>query len=327
MVYLRNTRTNLNAIYHKFKGVVWMNWNHFYVDRPVRENPLLSVEVFRKRPKKEGVKYVPTSFLDKLELKRYSKNTCKTYISLFEKFINFYFEINIDSLTEYEIRNYLKKLTLEKKSDSYINQTINSIKFYYEIVMGMPCRFYSVERPRKKERLPEVLSKEEIVKMIASTENSKHKCIIGLLYSAGLRKGELLNLKISDIDSKRMVIRVKNGKGGKDRLTLLSKNILEQLRNYYKVYEPKNFLFEGSKGGMYSRTSIDQIIKRSAKNAGIRKRITPHTLRHSFATHLLENGTNLRHIQILLGHNSTKTTEIYTKVATNHLQVLKNPLD
>lgn len=191
----------------------------------------------------------------------------------------------------------------------------------------MPNRFYEIERPAKKEKLPEILSKEEVKKLINQPKNSKHKCILALLYSAGLRRNELLNLKISDIDSDRMVIRVQGGKGGKDRYTLLSKDLLTDLRYYFRLYRPKVWLFEGAGGGKYSGTSVLKIVKKAAEKAKIGKKVVPHTLRHSFATHLLEAGTDLRYIQTLLGHGSSKTTEIYTHVATNVLTTIQNPLD
>ena len=144
---------------------------------------------------------------------------------------------------------------------------------------------------------------------------------------SGLRKSELLNLKITDIDSKRMLVLVENAKGNKDRHTLLSKNALDDLRIYFKEYKPKEYLFEGQKGGKYSGESVLRIVKMATKKAGIRKSVSPHVLRHSFATHLLESGVDLRQIQVLLGHNSSKTTEIYTHVATNTFKTIKNPLD
>jgi site-specific recombinase XerD len=231
------------------------------------------------------------------------------------------------AITEIEIKAYLQFLVQRKLSDSYINQAINSIKFYYEVVKGMPSRFYQIERPFKEEKLPEVLSKETVLAMINKTANLKHKCIISLLYSAGLRRSELINLKIIDIDSKRMVIKIKQGKGRKDRLTLLGVSMLEKLRAYYKQYKPNIYLFEGPNGSQYSATSIQKIIKRAAKWAKIKKRVTPHMLRHSFATHLLESGTDLRYVQVLLGHTSTRTTEVYTHVAVKNIKQIKNLLD
>ena len=175
--------------------------------------------------------------------------------------------------------------------------------------------------------MPDVVSEEEAKAMIAATDNLKHKCIISILYSGGLRRNELINLKITDIDSERMVIHIRNGKGGKDRITLLSNSVLSDLRKYYIKIKPVKFLFEGSKGGHYSSSSVKKIVDKAALLAGIKKKVTPHTLRHSFATHLLEAGTDLRHIQVLLGHNSSKTTGIYTHVAIKSFKNIKKLLD
>lgn len=331
MVYLENNAQNLTAIFDKFKGVAWINGQYFFDKKPTKNTnhniKPVTIADYRKRVEKENIRYAPDIFLNKLELKHYADNTCRIYISMFEKFINYYKDAEIHLLSEIEVRQYLQMLVSQNKSDSYINQSINSIKFYYEVVLGMPNRFYQIERPRKKQKLPTVIAKAQVKQMIDVTTNIKHKCIISILYSAGIRKSELLNLKLTDIDSKRMVISITQGKGNKDRLTLLSEKLLDYLRTYYKSCRPKEYLFESPKGGKYSASSVDRIVKKAAKKVGIAKAITPHTLRHSFATHLLESGTNLRHIQALLGHNSSKTTEIYTHVATNHLQIIKNPLD
>lgn len=248
-------------------------------------------------------------------------------MSCFEQFIKYHETENLLNINEQDIRNYLQTLAQQGLSDSYLNQMVNAIKFYYEVVKGMPNRFYEIERPRKSQRLPEVLSKEEVIKMLKQASNIKHKCIMALLYSSGLRRNELLNLKIGDIDSKRMRVRIENGKGSKDRYSILSREILNDLRDYYKVWKPKVYLFEGTKGKQYSGVSVGKIVRRSATRAGIKKRVTAHTLRHSFATHLLENGTDLRYIQVLLGHNSSKTTEIYTHVSTKYLMDVKSPFD
>ncbi len=327
MVYIINTKENLTKVFEKFRGVAWINGNSFFKEKPVRDNQPVDINRYRNRSKTTSYKYVPEEYLRKLELKRYALNTCKTYITQFEKFINHYSNKDTMTLSEQEIRSYLQHLIRKNKSNSYLNQAINSIKFYYEIVMGMPNRFYSIERPRKEQRLPGVLSKEEIISMIEHTNNIKHRCIISMLYSAGLRRSELLNLKLMDIDSKRMLIHIRNAKNNKDRYSLLSEKVLKDLRNYYKQWKPKQYLFEGQKGGKYSNTSVENIISKAAQKARIFKRATPHMLRHSFATHLLENGTDLRYIQTLLGHSSSKTTEIYTQVATNNLRSIKNPLD
>ncbi|NMH89778.1 tyrosine-type recombinase/integrase [Flavivirga sp. Y03] len=327
MVYILHTKENLNQIFEKFKGVAWVNGNSFFKEKVIRDNEPININWYRNRAKTASYKYVPEAYLLKLELKRYALNTCKIYISLFEKFINHYPDKDILELSEQEIREYLRLLIQENKSNSYINQTINSIKFYYEVVMGMPNRFYSIERPRKEQKLPKVVSKEEILSMIANTNNIKHRCIVSLLYSAGLRRSELLELQLEDIDSKRMLIFIRHAKNNRDRYSLLSETVLKELRIYYKKWKPKKYLFESPDGQKYSDKSVGAIVSRAATKANIKRRITPHMLRHSFATHLLESGTNLRYIQTLLGHGSTKTTEIYTQVAVNNFKLIKNPLD
>ena len=201
---------------------------------------------------------------------------------------------------------------------------------YYLILSmwrGMPNRFYDMERPRREHRLPQVISREEIFAIIENTNNIKHRCIVELLYSSGLRRSELLNLKLQDIDSKRMLIKIKAGKGNKDRFTILSEKCLAHLRQYYRKWKPEIYLFEGQPGKQYSGASVLKVVKNASSKAKPNKNISPHILRHSFATHLLESGVDLRKIQVLLGHGSTKTTEIYTHVATNTFKSIKNPLD
>lgn len=328
MAYIPNNKLNIKLIFQKFRGVAWVNGNYFFSKKRVfNQNEPINVEWFRRRKVAPGYKVCPEEYLLKLELKCYANNTVKTYVNCFEKFINAHHETDYMKIDEREIRTYLQKLIQKGYSDSYVNQMINSIKFYYEIVKGMPNRFYSIERPRKKETLPKVISLEEVQGIILNTNNIKHKCIVSLLYSAGLRRSELLNLTLKDIDSKRMTILVKNSKGGKDRITMLNENVLKDLRKYYKKWKPKKYLFEGKEGTQYSGSSVLKIIQRAAKKAGIKKNISPHILRHSFATHLLENGTDLRYIQSLLGHSSSKTTEVYTQVATNHLKNIKSPIE
>jgi integrase/recombinase XerD len=327
MFYIPNNKVNLELIFKTFQGVAWVNGNFFFTEKVVNaNNPILNLERYRNRDTKAGYKHCPEEYLLKLELKRYSDNTVRNYVACFESFINHYYDIDPINLNEIDVRKYLQKLIQDGKSNSYVNLTINSIKFFYEIVHGMPNRFYSIERPRKVKQLPEVLSKEEIIKIINSTNNIKHRCIVGLLYSSGLRRGELLNLNVTDIDSKRMVVKINNAKGNKDRISVLSPSLLKDLQNYYKEYRPVKYLFEGKKGDKYSASSVLKIIATAADKARMRKKVTPHMLRHSFATHLLENGTDIRHIQLLLGHSSTKTTEIYTHVANRSFMEIKDLL-
>ena len=328
MSYLTNSPANLELIFNTFRGVAWINCNHFYSRSSFgRQREVVNVDWLRKRKPVEGKKCCPESYLTKLELKCYASNTVKTYVSCFEAFINFYGDKNVQDLNENDVRLYLQELIRDHRSNSYINQSINAIKFYYEVVLEMPNRFYAIERPRAEEKLPQVLAKEEVLSIINSTNNIKHKCIVSLLYSAGLRRSEVLKLKPDDIDSKRMVIKIRSGKGNRDRYTILSEKLIVELRDYYKEWRPKTLLFEGPGCKPYSAESIGCIVKEAARKAKIRKKVTPHMLRHSFATHLLESGTDLRYIQVLLGHKSTKTTEIYTHVATNNFLKIKNPLD
>ncbi len=237
-------------------------------------------------------------------------------------------ERKLDSITTQEINKYILKLIRTRGiSNSQQNQRINAIKFYYEKVLGRKRMYYNVNRPKKEKRIPRILTVEEVELLLQHCTNLKHKCILMTLYSGGLRRSELINLKISDIDSQRMLIRITNSKGNKDRNTLLSEKLLKLLRDYYRYHKPKIWLFEGQGGGQYSATSIANILRKALKKAQIEKNATPHTLRHSFATHLLEQGINLRYIQELLGHSSIKTTEIYTHVSSKQLSKIKNPLD
>jgi len=321
-----NRRHSLDHLFNTFKGVAWVNCKYFFPDRPVSKgvNEPISLE---RKSNTDNYKRCPEEFLTKLELKRYAKSTAKTYISYFEKFMNFYASKNLLDLNEEDIRTYLKQLSRQGVSDSSMNQAVNAIKFYYEQVLNMPNRFYRIERPRKKKPLPKVISKEEALRLVHTTTNTKHRCIISLLYGSGLRKNELLSLRPEDIDSKRMLIYIKNAKGGKDRYTLLGKNQLNDLRSYFKEARPKEYLFEAPNGGPYSATSVSNIVRRSAERIALSKSLTPHMLRHSFATHLLEAGVDLRYIQTLLGHSTSKTTEIYTHVAIKQLTRIDNLLD
>ncbi|CAH8286554.1 site-specific recombinase XerD [Mariniflexile fucanivorans] len=328
MAYILNSKENLNEIFKIFNEVAWVNCNHFSDKINTKEyNDVIDITWFRKRELPANYRVCPTNYLDKLELKKYANNTVRSYVSAFETFINYYQAKELIAINEGDVRNYILKLVQEDKSNSYINTAINSIKFYYESVLGMPNRFYQIERPRKEKKLPKVLSKEDVMSIIAHTNNIKHKCIVSLLYSSGIRRNELVNLKITDIDSKRMLIRVEAAKGNKDRYTLLSHSLLKDLRDYYKQYKPEKYIIEGMYGMQYSGQSICKIVLNSAEKAGIRIPVTPHMLRHSFATHLLEAGVDLRQIQVLLGHSSTKTTEIYTHVATTTFKKIINPLD
>jgi site-specific recombinase XerD len=231
-------------------------------------------------------------------------------------------------ITDGLIKAYQLYLADQRKvSISTQNTAINAIKFYLEKVHHGERKVYYVDRPMKEFKLPRVLSQQEVKALIEVTQNPKHRCMLLVMYSSGLRISELLNLRSSDFDEERLQLFVNGGKGKKDRITLLSKAALEYTRFYTSLYHPKEFLFEGPGGKRYSPRSLNQIVHRSAALAGIQKRVSPHTLRHSFATHLMENFVDTRYIQALMGHDSIKTTERYTHVTTKGFSQIKSPLE
>ncbi|MFN3406094.1 MAG: tyrosine-type recombinase/integrase [Cytophagaceae bacterium] len=278
-----------------------------------------------------GLRRCPEDLLQRMKLENYSQNTMQAYHTLISRFINYYKEIDIEQINAFE-SDQINKYHLEmsesgRYSVASINQSINAIKFYYEKLLGRTGIKYTILRPEKEHKLPKVISEEDIRRIFQSITNLKHRCILMMIYSSGLRVSELVNLKITDVIKDRKLILVRAAKGKKDRTSLLSDFMLEQLRSYYIQYRPKEYLFEGQYGGKYSGTSIRNILKASMQAVGIRQKFTVHSLRHSFATHLLEQGTDLRYIQELLGHNSSKTTEIYTHITKRGIDKIKSPLD
>ena len=272
---------------------------------------------------------IPKEYIDRMVLKRYSENTKRTYTIAFGDFINYYKTRPIDDITNQEFKDYLLYLVEKRKvSASFQNQVINAIKFYYEKILGREkIPFLYIERPFVEQDLPTVLSEEEVQRIFNSVENLKHKAILLTIYSGGLRISELINLKIKDIDIDRKSIFVKDAKGKKDRRTLLSDKLVKYLNEYLPKYKPRLWLFEGQEGGQYSDSSISKIFRAACESAKIRKKASVHTLRHCFATHMLEGGADLRYIQELLGHSSSKTTEIYTHITKKGIENLRSPLD
>jgi integrase/recombinase XerD len=269
----------------------------------------------------------PAGFTEKLKVMRYSESTIRNYSSALKELAHFYKDRQLADLAIEDIEKFLLYITEQRGvSTSYHNVSIGAIKFYFEKVLERNITL-KISRPRREKKLPEVLSEEEVLILLKKTENIKHKCILMTIYSGGLRLSELVALKVSDIDSKRMKIFIKGAKGNKDRYTILSKELLKWLREYYKLEKPEKWLFEGVTGGQYSMRSVQNIMHEAVLRAGIKKQATVHTLRHSFATHMLENGVDLRYIQNLLGHNSSKTTEIYTHITTKGIDRLTSPLD
>ena len=261
--------------------------------------------------------------------KRYSKSTIKTYCDALRVFFIFHKAISIQHITMQHIIQFNTEYIIGRGlSISYQNQFVNALKLFYLIIRNTNFIIENIARPRREYRLPNVLSKEEVKMLLNILINLKHRTMLCLLYSCGLRSGELLNLQPIHIDSKRNIILIKQSKGKKDRIVPLSSKILEMLREYYRLYKPQTYLFEGQNiGEKYDSRSLQLVLKQAVKKAGIQKPVTLHWLRHSYATHLLESGTDLRYIQELLGHNSSKTTEIYTHVSTKNIQHIKSPFD
>lgn len=272
---------------------------------------------------------LPPGFMEKLRQVRYSDHTVRVYTTYFRDFQEYFEGCDIDRITPEEINGYLVFLINKKGiSTCQQNQRINAIKFYYEKVLGQPRRCYAVSRAKREKTLPDVLSKEEVRAILSAVVTDLRLwCMFSVLYSAGLRISELLALKPDDINVSRSLIRVRQGKGRKDRFTLLSKPLIKKLTEYRELYKPKVWLFERTPGEQFTESIVSKRLKAAAQEAGITKRIYPHLLRHSFATHLIEQGTDLKIVKELMGHNSIRTTEIYVHIADTFKSNIKSPLD
>lgn len=265
---------------------------------------------------------------NELILKGYSFKTQQAYIKQIKRFSSF-IDGHVDESNDEMVRSYVLFLMEELAlSHSYVNQAISAIKFLYQYVLHNNRITFTLPRPKKEYKLPNILSLEEVKRIFRAVSNEKHKTMLYLIYSGGLRVGEVVRLKAKDIDSERMLIRVVQGKGRKDRYTLLSEVALKQLRKYYRLYEPEIWLFPGQDPQKFlTERTVGKVFQNACEKANIRKDASVHTLRHSFATHLLEGGTDLRFIQELLGHASSRTTEIYTHVTTKNITKIESPLD
>lgn len=259
-----------------------------------------------------------------LHIRNYSRKTAKSYIHYNQEFLRFCKKDPREVNTE-DIKNYLDYLA-NQWSASTVSVAYNALLFYYKIIWHRHF-FVNLAHPRKEKHLPVVLSKEEVGRLIGALVNPKHNCIVSLLYGCGLRVSELTNVKMRDLDLDRMFLRVFQGKGKKDRMTLLPKSLKIILENQQKLKKPGDYLFTNGRDGKLTEATIQKIVAQAARRAKIGKNVTPHTLRHSFATHLLENGTDIRYIQELLGHAKLQTTQIYTHVANNSLKNIVSPLD
>lgn len=333
----------LKSFYLPFsKGIInslfqYLLRKKYYVDysalKNVNSNTSKRGKVFGKRtrithsPNKEVQERI-FSFKKWMEQKRYSKNTINTYESMLVLFFGFHYDKSLKEITKRDLEDFNTRYILENGfSYTYQNQVINAIKLLFDHEGKNTSLGDSLEWPKKQYKLPEVLSIVEVKDILSSISNLKHKTLLSILYACGLRIGETLNIKVKDLNLERGFTHIKSGKGHKDRYVPIPKQMCLLLTKYLEAYHPRDFLFEGANGGKYSPVSARQILKRCVSATGIDKRITLHTLRHSHATHLLENGTDIRYIQELLGHNSPKTTMIYTHVSSTSLDKIKNPFD
>ena len=321
---LPNTRENLGKIFNHFKKKgIWVD-----------ASEILKTKEFSSSEKKDppsGImarRQPPSEYEAVLRRRRYSPNTIKTYVSMFSEFAGRFPDKPFESLDDKDVEVFQDYLVnIKQVSSSTQNQAINAIKFYFEKVLGRDRKEYWIDRPRKEKRLPKVLTQQQIQNLLSCIDNLKHDTAVSLLYSSGLRMGELINLKLENINLDQGTLIVRSGKGNKDRVTIIGEVMKQKLVDYIELFEPRVWLLNGPNGGMYSASSVNKIIGRAAKKAGIVMQVSAHTLRHSFATHLMKQGTSMRTIQSLLGHNSLETTMIYTELDNRDIQETTSPLD
>jgi len=327
--YILHSQANITEVYRVFKDVA-----------NIRSKELTTVstqQAFKHNRKKE---VLSTQLCEEANSKlmkfkywmrsrRYAETTIETYLDALQTFLKFHDKKPLHKINNNDVIIFNNEYIIANNfSASYQSQVINSIKLFYKTQQEKQIEVDNLIRPKRYNKLPNVLSKEEVKAILVAHSNAKHKVMLSLLYSCGLRRSELLELKINDIDSKRKLVIVRNSKNRKDRIVPLSDKILWRLREYYKQFKPQTWLFEGAKKGeKYSEGSLEGVLKQALVKTGIKKPVSLHWLRHSYATHLLENGTDLRYIQELLGHSSSKTTEIYTHVSTKSIQQIKSPFD
>jgi len=321
--WIANEKQHLNALFVAAKGKAWID----YSDLKGKQTPINAAVKSEVKPAALKA-LLPQEYKDRLVRMRYSKSTIDSYSFLFNEFLNRIAPIGVNEFNEEHIRHYQDWLVNTKKvALSTQNSAINAIKFYLEKVAGGERKTYYIERPRKEKKLPIILSEEEVLRIFSATQNPKHRLTFAMLYSTGMRISEILNLRIQDVDLDRNLVHIKAAKGKKDRITIISHALKPVIETYYQEYKPNYWFIEGPGRTKYTAGSIRQSLFRSVKAANITKHVTPHTFRHSFATHLLERGTDTRYIQELLGHSSPETTAIYAQVSNKSLQNLRNPLD
>lgn len=321
------------ALIKSFKGAKWhpeeKYWSIEYCEDYKEKISLLFQENNRFTVEFEDGS-IKINFIKYMENRRYSEKTVRMYLVHIENFLKSFNDDEIKNIDRQKLSDYINSNIVKKGySFSYQNQAINAIKMYLKTAskLNSELKEMKIERPKTPRKLPNVLSKEEIIKIVSVLKNLKHRTVISLIYSAGLRISEAVKMEIRDIDFNRKIINIKDAKGKKDRQTALSLKIEKLLLEYMAFYKPSKYIFEGAGGEKYSERSIQQVFTRAVKEAGIKKEVSVHSLRHSYATHLHEAGTDIKIIQELLGHESTKTTEIYTHVSRKVIQNVKSPFD
>lgn len=307
-----------------FRGKVWVDLTSLKKNQIAKKIKREKVEIVLNSANERRL----VEFESHMKQKRFSQSTVGSYVHAVRLFLSWFPDEALESFGEEHIRQFNEEYILGRGySVSYQNLAISALKLFFERIVGSRINPQELERPLKQKKLPEVLSKEEVKLILLQISNLKHRTMIALIYSMGLRIGELINLKNDDIDTSRMMVFIRQSKGAKDRMVPLSSKILENLREYWKYHPTETYVIEGKPGVQYSPTSVRAVFNRACKSAGIRKRATVHTLRHSYATHLLESGTDLRIIQELLGHSSSRTTEIYTHVSKKNILSIRSPFD
>lgn len=325
--YVPQKSFNLTTLFETFKGIAFIDFS------ALKKNSTKNTLPQNTPPTTNEPNNTPNVNLRTFQIwlyhKRYSDNTIRTYSELVKNFITHIGSKPISRITNDDVVNYIFKEIVDKGySFAYQNQVVSALKLFFREVVKSEIDIDKIRRPRVEHKLPNVLSKDEVKRILTAPKNIKHKTMLSLIYACGLRRSELLNLKPSSIDSKRGLLIIRQAKGYKDRIVPVSEKTITMLRDYYQLYKPKRWLFEGQQPGEpYSAESLQKVLKDSIHKAKITKPVTLHWLRHSYATHLLESGTDLRYIQELLGHKSSRTTEIYTHVSTQSIQKIKSPFD
>jgi integrase/recombinase XerD len=327
--HIADTHFVIGKLLEVFRGKAWIDYSSLKREIRVPGESKVKPKMSEPGILTEEDNAILGNFRKWMEHKRYSPSTIRTYSDSLSSFVRFIKPKSPEEASNEDMVKFVHEYLLPNHlSYSYQNQVINAAKLFYRQVYSQEMQADQLERPRREHRLPNVLSKEEVSGILKAHRNLKHRTMLSLIYACGLRRSELLNLKPADIESKRGLLVIRQSKGKKDRVIPISDKVIAMLRSYYRAYKPAVWLFEGQYEGLpYSEKSLQSVLKQALEKAGIRKPVTLHWLRHSYATHLLEGGTDLRYIQELLGHRSSRTTEIYTHVSTSSLKNIKSPFD